>query len=140
MELWDIFDRVREPQNRTAGRGSTISKQDFHLIIHAWVRRKSDGKLLVSRRVPQIYWGGYWQPTGGSAKAGESSKAAALRELNEELGIKADDAQSTLLFSYRFVPPETENPSFFLDCWLFEFDDVFGKPELMPVLQPEEVC
>lgn len=140
MELWDIFDRVREPQNRTAVRGSTISKQDFHLIIHAWVRRKSDGKLLVSRRVPQIFWGGYWQPTGGSVKAGESSKAAALRELNEELGIKADDAQSTLLFSYRFVPPEPENPSFFLDCWLFEFDDVSGKPQLMPVLQPEEVC
>lgn len=140
MELWDIFDRVREPQNRTAVRGSTISKQDFHLIIHAWGRRKSDGKLLVSRRVPQIFWGGYWQPTGGSAKAGESSKAAALRELNEELGIKADDAQSTLLFSYRFVPPEKDNPPFFLDCWLFEFDDVSGKPELMPVLQPEEVC
>ena len=140
MELWDIFDRVRQPQNRTAVRGSIISKTDFHLIIHAWVRRKSDNKLLVSKRVPEIFWGGYWQPTGGSVKAGEAGKDAALRELREELGIKADDAQSTLLFSYRFVPPEPENPSFFLDCWLFEFDDVSQKLEIIPVLQKEEVA
>ena len=139
MELWDIFDRVRQPQNRTAVRGSTIDKKDYHLIIHAWVRRKSDGRLLVSKRVEHIFWGGYWQPTGGSAKAGEPSRSAALRELSEELGIKADDAQSTLLFSYRFVPPEPENPSFFLDCWLFEFDDISQKLEIIPLLQKEEV-
>ena len=140
MELWDIFDRVREPQNRTAVRGSIIDKKDYHLIIHAWVRRKSDGRLLVSKRVEHIFWGGYWQPTGGSAKSGETSRNAALRELSEELGIKADDAQSTLLFSYRFVPPEPENPSFFLDCWLFEFDDVSQKLEIIPTLQKEEVA
>lgn len=139
MELWDIFDRERKFQDRTAVRGSLISKDDFHLIIHAWVRRKSDGKLLISRRLQEIFWGGYWQPTGGSAKAEETSRAAAIRELKEELGVKADDAQSTLLFSYRFVPPEKDNPSFFLDSWLFEFDDFSKNIDLKVVLQKDEV-
>lgn len=139
MELWDIFDRERSFQGRTAVRGSPMSKSDFHLIIHAWVRRKSDGRLLISRRLQEIFWGGYWQPTGGSAKAGETSRTAAIRELKEELGIKADDAQSTLLFSYRFVPPEKDNPPFFLDSWLFEFDDLSKNIDLKVVLQKDEV-
>lgn len=139
MEKWDLFDRVRQSQNRTAERGSIIAKNDFHLIIHAWVRRKSDKKLLVSKRVQNIFWGGYWQPTGGSAIAGETSKTAAIREVKEELGVDVSLSDSYFLFSYRFTPEENDNPSFFLDAWLFEIDDT-QNTSVQIALQKEEVA
>lgn len=139
MEKWDLFDRVRQKQNRTAERGSIIAKNDFHLIIHAWVRRKSDKKLLVSKRVQNIFWGGYWQPTGGSAISGETSREAAAREVKEELGVDVSGSDTYFLFSYRFVPEANNNPSFFLDAWLFEIDDT-QDTSIKIKLQKEEVA
>ena len=137
MELWDVFDRLRQPQNRTVERGSVADKNDFHIIVHSWVRRKSDNKLLISKRVKNIFWGGYWQVTAGSVISGETSKEAAVRELNEELGIKAEKARTFLLFSYRCMKNQEKTASFFVDSWLFEIDDIDSKIEI--ILQKEEV-
>jgi 8-oxo-dGTP diphosphatase len=48
---------------------------------------KVDAVLLVKRsRAP---WRGFWSLPGGSLEAGESSRGAASRELEEETGISA---------------------------------------------------
>ncbi len=122
-ELWDLYTAERESLNQTGERGTVLPKNQFHTIIHAWICRKSDGKFLVSQRVKNIFWGGYWQPTGGSAVHGETSLNAAIRECREELGLNLSKAESSFLFSYRYTPPAPKNPGFFLDAWLFTIEE-----------------
>lgn len=47
-----------------------------------------DGELmLVNQRPENTYFGGWWEWPGGKLEAGESFEQAALRELDEEIGI-----------------------------------------------------
>jgi len=47
----------------------------------------SRGKVLITRRAPQVHQGDLWEFPGGKIEAGESPGDALLRELREELGI-----------------------------------------------------
>jgi ADP-ribose pyrophosphatase YjhB (NUDIX family) len=47
--------------------------------------------LLMRRGLPP--YAGMWAPPGGFAEAGESLEAAAVRELDEEVGVRIDRAQ-----------------------------------------------
>lgn len=123
QEIWDILDENRSATGKTVARGSAMKKNDYHLIIHSWIKNKSNNKFLISKRKDDIFWGGFWQPTGGSAKANESSKNAAIREVYEELGVNLDNVDANLLFSYRFTAEKPDSVSFFLDSWLFEVEN-----------------
>jgi A/G-specific adenine glycosylase len=57
------------------------------LVTAAVVERK--GRLLVARRLEGSHMGGRWEFPGGKCEPGESARACLLRELNEELGVKA---------------------------------------------------
>ncbi len=47
-----------------------------------------DGELmLVNQRPENTYFGGWWEWPGGKLEVGESFEQAALRELDEEIGI-----------------------------------------------------
>jgi ADP-ribose pyrophosphatase YjhB (NUDIX family) len=50
-----------------------------------------DRMLLMRRGLPP--YAGSWAPPGGYAEAGESLEAAAVRELDEEVGVRIDRAQ-----------------------------------------------
>lgn len=74
-----------------------------------------------------------WEPTGGSAVAGECSFDAASRETREELGIELDPKKgelfTTAMRQYKEFPD-------FLDVWVFEHDcDIESI-----TLQPGETC
>jgi A/G-specific adenine glycosylase len=47
-----------------------------------------NGKILIDKRKPGGLLGGLWELPGGKVKTGESLKAALLREVREELGVK----------------------------------------------------
>ena len=49
------------------------------------------------------YYGGYWEVTTGSALAGEDSCTAAVRELYEETGIRAEK-EELILFDHVITP------------------------------------
>ncbi len=90
MEIWDIMNEKGVITGRTAVRGRTVLKNgEYHLVVHIWVV-SSKGNLLIQRRSERRrLMPGEWAATGGSAVSGEESKAAAARELYEELGINA---------------------------------------------------
>lgn len=51
-----------------------------------------DGKVLLQHRDdrPDIGWPGAWAIFGGHVEPGETPEAAALREVEEELGLRLD--------------------------------------------------
>lgn len=68
------------------------------LTVVAAIIENRHGQLLISERPPSKNWAGYWEFPGGKIEAGESHKAALLRELREELGL--DLAGETLSHYY----------------------------------------
>ena len=90
-EIWDCYDVNRNLTGRTMRRGEPIKEGDYHLVVHACVF-DSYGRMLIQKRTDsKIGWPGMWDLTmGGSAVKGETSRAAAKRELAEEVGLDLD--------------------------------------------------
>ena len=55
--------------------------------VAAGVIRRSDGRVLISRRLPGKHMAGAWEFPGGKVKAGETPRQTLARELHEELGV-----------------------------------------------------
>lgn len=99
-ELWDIYDRNEKPTGRFAERGSQGGKDDYHLVVHVWVRTE-DGRFLITRRSPNKTFPLKWETTGGAAKAGDNGITAALRELCEETGLSLSPDDAEWIGTYR---------------------------------------
>ena len=85
-ELWDIYDSDRNPTGRVEPRGRLVIG-DYHLVVHIWLMNEK-GEILVTQRAQNNPWGLFWETTGGSVLAGETSLQAAVREVREEVGIQ----------------------------------------------------
>ena len=110
-ELWDVYDGEGRPTGRVHRRGEPLGEGEKHLCVHVWMRR-SDGRYLITRRAPNKSMGGLWESTGGCALAGEDSLTAAVREAEEETGLRLDPEKGEFLFRYG-------GEHFLCDVWLF---------------------
>ena len=77
--------------------------------------------LLVKRNPAARFMGGAWVFPGGAVSRGEGSgesalRAAALREVEEEAGIRLPSADELVLFSRWITPPEVKIR---FDTWFF---------------------
>lgn len=125
-ETFDLFDGERNFLFRQHPKGEDKRSDEFNLIVHVWLQWGD--KFLITRRSPDIFWGGYWQPTGGHVRAGELSFRAALRETAEEVGLNPENLPSRYLFSYKCVADgEKKRNSFFLDSWLLDISPLAEK-------------
>lgn len=127
-ELWDIYDADGGRTGRTQRRGDPFQEGDRHLCVHVWIRN-ARGEYLITKRAPNKVMPGLWECTGGSALAGESSLAAALREAREETGLRLDPGRGELLFRF-------SGAHFHCDVWRFQ--QPFDEIEI--ALQPGETC
>jgi 8-oxo-dGTP pyrophosphatase MutT (NUDIX family) len=50
---------------------------------------RRDGRILVIRRGPKAILSGYWAPLSGRVEPGESQETAVVREVREEVGLRA---------------------------------------------------
>lgn len=87
-ELWDIYDENAKPTGEVVERTDAILPAGkYHIVVHIWLYNDK-GEVLIQQRAPHVYWmPGKWATTGGSVISGEDSKAGAIREVQEELGI-----------------------------------------------------
>ena len=100
MELNDIYDKERNRTGRTHLRGTPWKKGEYGLVVCVWVY-DGKGKVLLTRRAPEKSFAGTWENSGGAARAGETSLQAIARELREETGICAGEAEFRLLATDR---------------------------------------
>ncbi len=62
-------------------------------------------QLLLTKRAGDVYGAGWWALPSGRLEAGEDVVTAAVRELDEELGIAADDDDMTFVGVTHALPP-----------------------------------
>lgn len=73
----------------------------FHHAAIAIIRG-IDGQILISKRPLHKLKGGYWEFPGGKLELGEEPKEALIRELQEELGIKASTVSPFMQYEYDY--------------------------------------
>lgn len=102
-EKWDLMNADRVSLNKTHTRGTPLKKGEYHLVVEIWTFN-SNGEILLTLRHPEKEaYPNYWENTGGSALAGETSIEAAVRELEEETGITASPDELIFIDSVRAV-------------------------------------
>jgi len=126
-EYWDLYDADRNPLGRTIKRGEAFAEGEYYVCCEVWMQN-SEGKLLMTQRHPDKKAGGLWEFTGGGVLAGETTKQACVRELEEELGILAEESELSLLEVY-------QHKNYFMDIFVIKRDVDTASLKL----QPEEV-
>jgi 8-oxo-dGTP pyrophosphatase MutT (NUDIX family) len=117
MELWDLYTRDRHPTGETHIRGEKLPPERYHLVVHVWIRNSRGEWLISQRAASRPTFPLMWESVGGSVTAGEDSLTGAIREAEEEVGVRLDPAQGRLVNS-------TVRECFqdIKDDWLFLYD------------------
>jgi mutator protein MutT len=76
-----------------------------------------DGKLLITRRLPEAHLGGLWEFPGGKREAGETFEQCLRRELDEELGIEVQVHEMVEELTHHYVD-RSVHLQFFRCRWL----------------------
>jgi mutator protein MutT len=151
MELWDLYTKEKEKLNKTISRGENISPGEYHIVVNIWIINDKN-EILIAQRHPDKHWPLKWECIGGGIIAGEDSYTGALREVEEEIGIKLktqgklidtlirkDDIKDIFLFTENVKIEETKlEEGAVIDIkWVTikEFDEMIEKEEIAePIL------
>lgn len=81
-------------------------------------------QVLISWRQPHQHQGGLWEFPGGKCEPGETTYAALVREIDEEVGLKIQQASPLISLSHDYGDKQVE-----LDVWrVTQFDgDASGR-------------
>ena len=134
MEMIDIYDENKVKTGEIIPREKGLKKGQYMLYVLA-VLEDEYGKLLATKRSNDKKWGaGAWEIPGGSAKAGEDSQTAVLREVAEETGLEIDKKKGKLIYSYKNEDAESGD-NYFVD--IYHFKGCFDKSRIK--VNPDEV-
>ena len=93
MEYFDVVDAAGRPTGETVARSEAHARGIRHRTAHIWVIRAAEGRVQVllqkRSRDKDSFPGWYDTSAAGHIQAGDEPLPSALRELEEELGIRA---------------------------------------------------
>ncbi len=97
QEFLDIVDENGEPTGKTVERKKAHAEGIRHRTSHVWLARKRNCRveILMQKRAENkdSYPGCYDISSAGHIPAGDGFEESAVRELQEELGVKADESE-----------------------------------------------
>lgn len=100
MELVDIYNNKHEKLNYTKGR-KDLGNGEHRLSCFAWIINSKD-QILVQQRVEDTKnCPNMWETVSGGAEAGDTALSGTIREIHEELGIKANEEDMEFIGSYK---------------------------------------
>ena len=89
--------------------------------------QRPDHQVLFAQRPEGKPYAGYWEFPGGKIEAGESSLAALVRELEEELGIRVKRASEWLTQRHVYPHAHVELRFFLITQWDGEVTPLEGQ-------------
>jgi len=91
--------------------------------VAAAVIERPDGSFLLGQRAPDTFYPGYWEFPGGKVEAGETPRAALIRELHEELEIEVLGATPWLVREHVYEHAHVRLHFFRVREWRGELKD-----------------
>ena len=143
-EYFDVVDEYGVPTGETVSRSDAHANGIWHRTSHVWILRDHDGKIqvLLQKRCEDkdSFPGCYDISSAGHIPAGCGHEESAIRELKEELGVKAEEPDLICCGSRSIVWDDEFHGKAYHDrqftkvfiLWLDQEEDSF-------MLQPEEV-
>jgi len=117
----DVLDDHGNPTGEVLSRQEVHAQGKIHRAVHLYLFDKSNNLLLQRRSLKTDHYPGMFSiSVTGHVDAGEDSRKAVQRELQEELGIDGDDANIEFLFSFR---QDVEISPTYIDR---QFNDVYA--------------
>ena len=95
-EIWDIYDENANRTGRIMERGEP-RPGDYMLCVHIYLYTPERKFLVQKRAMSKETHPGEWDVTGGAVLSGEESIDGAIRETEEEVGIKLDKSELCLI-------------------------------------------
>ena len=144
MEWLDIVDEAGQPTGETVLR--TVAHRDGipHRTAHVWVVRETDDgtEILLQKRSKEkdSFPGLYDTSSAGHIPAGTEPLASALRELNEELGIRVRPEELCFAGLFRIRYEKVFHEALFRDneiTWVYVYREPVELDNL--TLQRDEV-
>ncbi len=109
-------------------------KAKLHRAVSAFIFNSDKQMLLQRRALSKYHSPGLWTNTACThPRPNENNKDAAIRRLNEEMGLKVDELTKVFDFIYK-AKLDNELTEHELDHVFIGFSDAEPKPE------PSEVC
>ena len=137
-ELWQLYDKQgRVLVGQGANKDDVFDKALLHGASHVWIWRKNDNVtevLLQKRASNKRTWPNMYDiSAAGHIDLGEEPIIAAIREADEEIGLKVEDKDLELIAVERrnIVAPNGATENEF--CWVYilhlYMSDVFKLQE-----------
>lgn len=119
-EFLDILTDNGAPKNLVCSKDEAHAKGLFHATVHIWFYTQAGDVLFQKRAANKETFPNYWDVSvAGHVMAGESIETAALREVNEEIGLRIETSQLNKIDLRKSV---NNHPNGIIDC---EFQNVF---------------
>lgn len=113
-EYWDIYDKFKTKTGEIIKRDGDrwLQSGEYHLVITGIIQNLKNEILISKRKEDKKLYPNLWECTGGSAKTGESSIQATLREIHEEIGVVLKESEGKFLGTI-------QHDNYFRDVWNF---------------------
>jgi isopentenyl-diphosphate Delta-isomerase len=134
-EQVDILDDAGNPTGKTLTLTEAHKKGKWHAGVHVALYTPDRRVLLQQRSKTIMFYPGYWDlGVGGPVAAGEGLYEAAIREVEEEIGVTPHDLQAVTRWKYNHhVPSHGMHVKYVLYSFTAQID-----PKQF-TLQPSEV-
>lgn len=115
MELVDVYNNRHEKTEKIKGR-KELDAGEYRLSCYVYIINDDD-KLLIQQRVATVENApNMWETLSGGAISGDTSLRGAIRETEEELGIKAN--KEDMLYIGSFIRLKD-----FVEVWLLKSNE-----------------